>query len=403
MLSKGDLPHKLKLLLSHPRILKAGRLVNSDLTYLQSACHSSSAFVGGLDLAKFAKDRCVITNISKTSLSDLCALILHKHLDKSVSERVSQAWENRTLTNEQLQYAAKDAYVSLRIYEELMKIDVPHPLPAFLHPFMPVLLLYSNDNTTIIAEAQISPHLNDRVYDGINITATRTAVEISKVLVPGAIITTHQQRPLNSFGIPPFTAICLRSHLRVFNPTTSFQTLLTPPTAISESLESPQLQLADKLTEEFGANSEEVSSDSESLTNLLSQDLSATSSDYPRDIDPTSVALGLETLGTDPEFWDHVIHSRVLKNIWHVFHMFYISATHALRKQFTRDEMPFLFLIMRTRLESMPGEQLNHHRAHMKVSEILHQSGYVSDANILYLLPISSILWLQMSFAPTAP
>ena len=87
------------------------------------------------------------------------------------------------LTNEQLQYAAKDAFVSLRIYKELMKIDVPHPLPTFLHPFMPILL-YSNDNTTIIAEAQISPHLNDRMYDGINITATRTAVEIYKVLVP---------------------------------------------------------------------------------------------------------------------------------------------------------------------------------------------------------------------------
>lgn len=339
MLSKGELPHKLKLLLSHPRILKAGRLVNSDLTYLENACHSSSAFVGGLDLAKFAKDRCVITNISKTSLSDLCALVLHKRLDKSESERVSQAWENRTLTHEQLQYAAKDAYVSLRIYEELVKIDVPYPLPTFLQPFIPVLL-YSNDNTTIIAEAQISPHLNDRTYDGINITTTRTAIEISKVLVPGAIITTHRQRPLNSFGKPPFTAICLRSHLRIFNPTTSFQTL-TPLTAISPEppLENPQL--VDQLTEEPQANGhgelEEVSSEL-SLTNLLSQDLSDSfESDSPRDIDPASVVLGHETLGTDPESWDSVIHSRVLKDIWHVFHMFYISATHALRKQFTRE------------------------------------------------------------------
>ena len=75
-----------------------------------------------------------------------------------------------------------------------------------------------------------------------------------------------------------------------------------------------------------------------SLTNLLSQDLSDSfESDPPRDIDPTSVALGHETLGTDPESWDFVIHSRVLKDIWHVFHMFYISETHALRKQFTRE------------------------------------------------------------------
>lgn len=343
MLLKGELPQKLKLLLSHPRILKVGRLVNSDLIYLQNACHSSSAFVGGLDLAKFAKDRCVITNISKTSLSDLCALVLHKRLDKSVSERVSQAWENRTLTHEQLQYAAKDAYVSLRIYEELMKIDVPHALPTSLHPFMPVLL-YSNDNTTIIAEAQISPHLNDRTYDGINITATRTAVEVSKVLVPGAIITTHRQRPLNSFGMPPFTVIFLRSHLRIFNPTTSFQTLTPTMTTISlgppiNPLKNPQLQLVDQSVVTEEPDAEDISLDSESsLTNLLSQDLSDSSgSDPPRDSDPASVALGIETLGTDPEFWDDVIHSRVLKDIWHVFHMFYISATHALRKQFTRE------------------------------------------------------------------
>ncbi|KAF8799068.1 ribonuclease H-like protein [Phlegmacium glaucopus] len=190
MLSKGDLPHKLKLLLSHPHILKAGRLVNSDLTYLQNACHSSSAFVGGLDLAKFAKDRCVITNISKTSLSNLCALVLHKCLNKNVPECISQAWENKTLIHEQLQYAAKDAYVSLHIYEELAKVDIPYPLPASLQPFTPVHL-YINDNTTIIAEAQISPHMYNHAYDGINVTATQTIVEISKVLVPGAIITTH--------------------------------------------------------------------------------------------------------------------------------------------------------------------------------------------------------------------
>jgi hypothetical protein len=56
MLAAKKLPSQLKLLLSHPRILKAGRLVNADLKYLEVASQSSIPFIGGLDLAKYAKD-----------------------------------------------------------------------------------------------------------------------------------------------------------------------------------------------------------------------------------------------------------------------------------------------------------------------------------------------------------
>jgi len=56
MLAENQLPHQLKVLLSHPRIIKAGRLVNADLKYLEVACQSSMPFVGRLDLAKSAKD-----------------------------------------------------------------------------------------------------------------------------------------------------------------------------------------------------------------------------------------------------------------------------------------------------------------------------------------------------------
>lgn len=121
MISKGNLPHQLKLLLSHPRILKVGRMVNTDLTHLQQACNSSLPFVGGLELGKYAKDRHVISNIAKTSLADLCALILHSRLEKEISERVSDSWENTVLSPDQLRYAANNAYASLRITRLLRK------------------------------------------------------------------------------------------------------------------------------------------------------------------------------------------------------------------------------------------------------------------------------------------
>jgi len=42
--------------------LKAGRLVNADLGYLQKVSKSSTPFVGGIDLAKYAKDQHVTTS-----------------------------------------------------------------------------------------------------------------------------------------------------------------------------------------------------------------------------------------------------------------------------------------------------------------------------------------------------
>lgn len=77
MLVNNELPQQLRILLSHPRVLKAGRLVNADLAYLQKAIKSQVPFVGGVDLAKIAKDRHVTTS-AQLSLADLCAFILNK-------------------------------------------------------------------------------------------------------------------------------------------------------------------------------------------------------------------------------------------------------------------------------------------------------------------------------------
>ena len=66
----------------------------------------------------------------------------------------------------------------------------------------------------------MSTRRNTTVYDGIKITSSKTVIDVLEVLVPGAIISTHQKRPLNSFGLTPFSLVCLQSHLRTFNPAT---------------------------------------------------------------------------------------------------------------------------------------------------------------------------------------
>ena len=77
------------------------------------------------------------------------------------------------LTSEQLQYAARDASASLMIYHKLQILNVPQPLPPGSLTSLTPVLLYSADNTTVIAQGQIAVnHLLKPSYDTINITPT---------------------------------------------------------------------------------------------------------------------------------------------------------------------------------------------------------------------------------------
>lgn len=99
----------LKQLLQNPRILKVGLSVAGDLKYLQDACASALPFVGAVDLARFAKDRLVISS-AKIGLADLCAKVLGKRVNKNVAERISSAWDREQLSKSQIRYAVLDVY-----------------------------------------------------------------------------------------------------------------------------------------------------------------------------------------------------------------------------------------------------------------------------------------------------
>jgi hypothetical protein len=73
-------------------------------------------------------------------------------------------------------------------------------------------------------------------FDGINLTSTHTLVEITDILIPAAIISSHGKRSLKSFGPTPFSLVCLRSHLHVFDPS-KFRLPLQLPQQQSQSTE----------------------------------------------------------------------------------------------------------------------------------------------------------------------
>ncbi|PBK90587.1 hypothetical protein ARMGADRAFT_1032577 [Armillaria gallica] len=192
---------------NHIYLLQIGKMLagNSLPSVLhQEACNSATPFVGAVDLARLAKERHII-KAETASLEDLSAIVLSKCLNKNVSECTSTAWENDVLTEQQTMYAALDAYASLLIYDALMDIPVPAPLPSDPSIDTPVMLFADNTNNKLIAYGTISPHSTKSTFDGINLTKTRIILDINKVLIPGAIVTTHWNRPVQSFGPPVFS------------------------------------------------------------------------------------------------------------------------------------------------------------------------------------------------------
>ncbi|KAH9475789.1 Werner syndrome ATP-dependent helicase-like protein [Psilocybe cubensis] len=358
MLAGGTLPSQLRILLENPNIVKAGRLVEADLKHLQTASQSPKPFVGALDLAKYAKDKMVISS-ARCSLADLCALVLGKRLNKNVPERISSAWENEILTRDQLAYAACDAYACICIYNKLSTLETPQVLPSQFNAGIPVLL-FNTDKASVIARGKISSHKDDRQLDGINITTTRTAVDIEEVFVPGALISSHRNCSLASFGTPPFTLVCLRSHLKTFSPTfwthhssqsDSSSRAQTSPMSLDQSSNQDLLtaSLAELDDNDLSLDATFDDDSIPSIGNLVVENHRPTSAppittDHPRNIDPESASLGQQVLDQYPNTWDSTIRSRVLKDVFHVFNMFHISSTHGLRAEFARQLRDAIFI-----------------------------------------------------------
>ena len=100
------------------------------------------------------------------------------------------------------------------INEHLMTIPATDPLSDNVAPCTAVIF-YQTNHTALIAKGIISEHAHQAPLDGINITPKCVVVEIQEVLVPGAIIITCNKKKLQDFGPPPFSAVCLKSHIQL--------------------------------------------------------------------------------------------------------------------------------------------------------------------------------------------
>ena len=111
-LNKIPLAKPILQLLEDRRVLKIGADVAGDLRSLRQIRHFRDA--GFIDLQAIAPE----WGIAEKSLRKLSAIVLGQRVSKA--QRLSN-WEAATLTDKQQLYAATDAWVCTRIYEQLLR------------------------------------------------------------------------------------------------------------------------------------------------------------------------------------------------------------------------------------------------------------------------------------------
>ncbi len=107
---KVGIPDEIRNLLADPLVIKSGVAIRDDLKGLQKIRNFKPA--GFVELQESAR----LAGITDFSLKKLCAILLGFRISKS--QQLSN-WEADHLTDQQLVYAATDAWASLKIYEQL--------------------------------------------------------------------------------------------------------------------------------------------------------------------------------------------------------------------------------------------------------------------------------------------
>ncbi|KAK7047836.1 hypothetical protein VNI00_006164 [Paramarasmius palmivorus] len=340
----GNFPAQLSTFLANPQVRKVGRNIALDLQGLEEANKESIPYVGGLDLAKLAKEKGVIKD-ARISLPDLCAKVLEHQTEKDPSVRVNSEWTNSELAEAQVMYAALDAWVSLEGFPELDAMAVP--VPVLFSPIPPnpglEVFIYQEDRTRIIARGRISDAL-DKAFDGINVTKTHVLIVVDEVYVPAAMIAQHHQRELKSFGTTPFSIVCKKIQIRTFVPS------FIPETPTS-SIPSPTLPIADPaiLIEDQPIHSLDVD-----LSRFERLDIGFRNNPEEGTADTRSTTQHDEVGKAECEkilrwlerevSWPGVVRSCVLEGVFHVFRMIYIPRTHGLRVTFSRALRDAIFL-----------------------------------------------------------
>ena len=173
----GDKPEDLlaptlKRILENPDVLKAGAAVSGDCTRLRThldiSVRASFELSNLYKLVYFSHDRPHLVNRKIVKLSDMCVDVLGLPLYKGDDVRLVE-W-NRALKNDQLQYAASDAYAGLRLFDELnarrLAMEPTPPLPAFAEEKLPILFPRRDELEAVYRKRRKEEKVRERLDQG---------------------------------------------------------------------------------------------------------------------------------------------------------------------------------------------------------------------------------------------
>ena len=159
--------------------------------------------------------------------------------DKAI--HISDQWDNEVISEDQVSYAARDAYASLQIYKRLKVLtelgSVPENAPSGF-----LVDIYQNDCQKLIATGAWVSVVSD--------SASMCTVEVKKIHVPAAIIE-HHKCTLSTLGPPPFKFTCQwkqihpasMEDIQVAEMSSSLQSETECTTKVSDNSDLPEIAM----------------------------------------------------------------------------------------------------------------------------------------------------------------
>ncbi|KAI8635765.1 hypothetical protein BD408DRAFT_149579 [Parasitella parasitica] len=180
-----------------------GRNVSSDLKKIEKDYHFvEGSLQGSLDLASYCKSKGVIRRAT-VSLENLCQKVLKRSLLKDNSTPRLSDWGMDKLSESQILYAAKDAFVSVEIFKALEYLEVvgaPIYSPSgYIGKYVSIHNKYASGRAMAYRFIEEERMARPKMWSKI-------LINVTEVCVPGAFIF-GEDKSLESFGKVPFKVI----------------------------------------------------------------------------------------------------------------------------------------------------------------------------------------------------
>ena len=319
--SSEGVPRALALLINDSTIVKAGRNVKGDLKKLNR--DYGIAWKGALELGAFCRRRGAIER-GTLGLSDISALVLGGKLSKDSNLRLSD-WESGALDENQVMYAALDAWASFKIFESVKDFNVfgkilPDYIPAGLHCSLQYL-----------GSPVAFGHIAEQVTQDNQTNSVEIPFTVTRVGIPGALVMTKEgeAKTLSEFGYPPFVIPVPISLLRTENPD---QCIPSPSLIPSENDTSV---VPERNPDEYRETNDDYIETASIATSSSSSDNDSNDIPIAHELISTAGSQYLPNLTSEQQYTQSH-NPRILKDIFHLMDMIKVPKKHLLAKEFKR-------------------------------------------------------------------